>query len=167
MMPSSKPNPTRIERFHLSPPQTQRPLDPDTDQLISRIVELEISSGLSSRGAESYRSIANDPAHLILIARAGTELVGIFAACIVMDELQIDNLAVSSLYRGKGIGSRLVAAGLSIGRRHSCQIAILEVRSANLPARTLYLKAGFEEVGKRPRYYQNPPDDAITMLCQL
>ena len=157
----------RIERFQLSPLQTQRPLDQETEQLISRIVELEITAGLSSRGEASYRSIVNDPAHLILVARTGKELVGIFAACIVVDELQIDNLAVSSLHRGRGIGSRLVAAGLTIGRETGCQVAILEVRSANLPARMLYLKSGFEEVGKRPRYYQNPPDDAITMLCQF
>jgi len=60
-----------------------------------------------------------------------------------------------------------VANGLTRARQAGCQMAILEVRSANRAARMLYQKSGFEEVGKRPRYYQNPLDDAITMICQL
>lgn len=160
----------QIERFQLSIFEPFLDLQPRASDLVSRMVELEISSGLSSRGIDSYLSIASQPAHLILLARRGKELsglVGVLAACIVLDELQIDNLAVHPDFRGLGIGTRLVSTGLDLARQEGCGIAILEVRSSNGPARNLYRKAGFEEAGKRPGYYQNPPDDAITMLCQF
>ncbi|MFN7826735.1 MAG: GNAT family N-acetyltransferase [Acidobacteriota bacterium] len=170
MMLPSHATPIRIERLNLPPSRDHLAPDPETTALITRIVALEIASGLSTRGEQSYYSIANEPAHLILLARSGrseSDLVGVFAACIVLDELQIDNLAVRADQRGQGIGSLLVANGLTRARQAGCQMAILEVRSANRAARMLYQKSGFEEVGKRPRYYQNPPDDAITMICQL
>ena len=37
----------------------------------------------------------------------------------------------------------------------------LEVRESNQPARRLYEKHGFREIGRRRRYYQNPLEDAI------
>jgi ribosomal protein S18 acetylase RimI-like enzyme len=144
--------------------------DPHSQWLIEQMVELECSSGLSTRGITGYHSIAEDPLHLILVAlpRSGPDrLLGLFAAHIVLDELQIDNIAVTPELRGHGIGSLLLTAGLTLARRADCLTAHLEVRSANLPARQLYLKAGFREVGRRPRYYLNPPDDAITMTSEL
>jgi ribosomal-protein-alanine N-acetyltransferase len=38
---------------------------------------------------------------------------------------------------------------------------LLEVRESNLPARQLYEKHGFREVGRRRTYYKDPPEDAI------
>jgi len=38
---------------------------------------------------------------------------------------------------------------------------LLEVRESNLPARRLYEKHGFREVGRRRVYYQDPADDAV------
>ena len=43
----------------------------------------------------------------------------------------------------------------------------LEVRTQNAPAIALYEKTGFERTGLRKRFYQNPPDDAITMKKEL
>ena len=39
----------------------------------------------------------------------------------------------------------------------------LEVRESNAPARGLYTKMGFEEIGKRKYFYSNPVEDAICM----
>jgi ribosomal-protein-alanine N-acetyltransferase len=38
---------------------------------------------------------------------------------------------------------------------------LLEVRESNLPARRLYEKHGFREVGRRREYYREPAEDAI------
>ena len=39
----------------------------------------------------------------------------------------------------------------------------LEVRSSNAPARALYEKLGFAQVGRRPNYYRNPKEDALIL----
>ena len=39
----------------------------------------------------------------------------------------------------------------------------LEVRESNTPARELYRRLGFEIVGSRPGYYDNPPETGIVM----
>ena len=39
----------------------------------------------------------------------------------------------------------------------------LEVRESNTGARQLYEGLGFEAVGSRPGYYENPPESGIVM----
>ena len=39
----------------------------------------------------------------------------------------------------------------------------LEVRKSNTPAIKLYEKAGFKNVGIRPRFYTAPDEDAVIM----
>ena len=43
----------------------------------------------------------------------------------------------------------------------------LEVRAGNAPAIALYRAFGFETVGRRPRYYQDPEEDACLMTKTL
>ena len=43
----------------------------------------------------------------------------------------------------------------------------LEVRASNRPALSFYRSLGFEETGRRPRYYLDPAEDAILMRLQL
>lgn len=160
----------RIERLLSTRTGNAAQPDPRSFRLIASLVHLERTAGLSSRGEQSYIAVATDPDYLILLAldRVDPErLIASFAAQIVLDELQIDNIAVIEQSRGRGIGSRLLATALNYARRAGCLTAYLEVRSANIPARQLYLKAGFQEVGRRPAYYQNPTDDAVTMSVPL
>jgi len=43
----------------------------------------------------------------------------------------------------------------------------LEVRADNPSAEGLYLSEGFEEIGRRPRYYQPDDVDAIVMRLDV
>ena len=138
--------------------------------LISSLVRLELDSGLSTRGEDSYQKILTDPRYVLIIAtRRDTRrdsgassrrsigqadpnsrvLIGCFSAMIVLDELQIDNVAVANAWRGRGIAFELIATGLSLARQLECRTAFLEVRTANIAARQLYLKSGFVEAGRR------------------
>ena len=44
---------------------------------------------------------------------------------------------------------------------------LLEVRVSNAPAIALYEKMGFAQVGRRPRYYHNPREDAWILRKEL
>ena len=82
-------------------------------------------------------------------------------------EGEITNVATAPDYRKSGIGERL-AEGI-FNRARSCGITriFLEVRQSNEPALRLYKKIGFVPVGKRPRFYSDPVEDAVLMEKDL
>ena len=61
--------------------------------------------------------------------------------------------------------SLLIHAMQSIAREGATQ-AVLEVRERNLAAQEMYRKFGFEESGRRPRYYKDNDEDAILMSLE-
>ena len=44
--------------------------------------------------------------------------------------------------------------------------SFLEVRASNVAAQAMYYKFGYEEVGRRPRYYKDNDEDAILMTLE-
>ena len=68
---------------------------------------------------------------------------------------------------GRGLGSALLQTTLDEGRKRNANAAQLEVRASNEAAQRLYLKCGFEVVGRRKNYYRNPTEDALLMSLSL
>lgn len=73
-------------------------------------------------------------------------------------EREILNVAVASEFRRQGIATALLRHEL--GHR---AVYFLEVRESNLAAQKLYRKLGFQEIGRRPNYYDSPQETAIVM----
>ncbi|MFZ0135710.1 MAG: GNAT family N-acetyltransferase [Candidatus Sulfotelmatobacter sp.] len=78
---------------------------------------------------------------------------------------ELENIVVAATGRRRGIGQRLLGELIAQVRSVQGREIFLEVRQSNRDARSLYRRAGFEEVGLRRGYYSNPPEDAI--LCRL
>ena len=78
---------------------------------------------------------------------------------IAENEREILNVAVDPGRRRGGIATQLIRSAM----RRWPGTHFLEVRESNGAARRLYRKLGFEEVGTRPEYYDNPPESAIVM----
>lgn len=78
---------------------------------------------------------------------------------------ELENIVVAATARRRGMGQRLLGELIEEVRSTQGSEISLEVRQSNHDARSLYRKAGFEEVGLRKSYYSNPPEDAI--LCRL
>jgi [ribosomal protein S18]-alanine N-acetyltransferase len=91
------------------------------------------------------------------------ETWGYIVFWIVAEEMHILNLAVHPRRRGRGIGRALLRAGLRQARELGAAVAWLEVRPSNTPALKLYASFGFQEVGRRPRYYDDTGEDAILL----
>jgi ribosomal-protein-alanine N-acetyltransferase len=83
------------------------------------------------------------------------------------DEGEIANLAVREPTRRRGIGSMLLAGALKEGRRRGANNMYLEVRESNEAARQLYASRGFEEIGRRKRYYRHPEEDAVVLRYEM
>jgi polysaccharide biosynthesis protein PslH len=94
------------------------------------------------------------------VAMAGGALAGFVAARrTTYDETEILNLAVAPEFRRRGVATRLL---LDCFQRLPGTF-FLEVRASNTAAQTLYAGLGFTTAGKRPRYYDNPVEDAVVM----
>lgn len=85
----------------------------------------------------------------------------------VMDEADINNVAVAAAQRGRGYGRQLMQAVLARAINLGCKRLILEVRPSNKPALALYQSLGFMVCGRRRGYYQDNGEDALLMECLL
>jgi ribosomal-protein-alanine N-acetyltransferase len=148
-------------------------IEPMSPEDLSSVVLLERECGLNSRGMEGYRRALADPNALLLVAvikdrgSNSRDIVGLLSAALILDEMHIDNIAVSRSFRRQGIASRMLIDGLDAARSRGALNAVLEVRSANSMARALYDRHKFIISGIRRSYYQSPPDDALIMSRRL
>ena len=95
------------------------------------------------------------------------EVTGYIGAQFVLDEGYIGNVAVTHAARRQGVGRALVEAMAAEAKQSGLAFLTLEVRFQNAAGRVLYENCGFEEVGLRRGYYDNPPDDAVLMTLFL
>ena len=88
---------------------------------------------------------------------------------VAADEAHILNVCIDPGEQGHGHGRRLLRALVSIARGHGAQRVFLEVRPSNPHAIALYHDEGFNEIGRRPRYYPAHAgrEDAIVMAMEL
>lgn len=100
---------------------------------------------------------------LFLVAEAEGKVVGYAVALEAADEGEILNLAVAEDGRRRGLGRALVEAIVDALTERGVQKVYLEVRESNAPARALYARFGFKEVGRRKAYYRRPVEDAMVL----
>ena len=94
-------------------------------------------------------------------------VLGYVVAWFVADQGEIANIAVAPDQRGHGVGRALLDAALGEAAARGISAVFLEVRDSNQRARELYASRGFEEVGRRQRYYRRPVEDAIVLRRTL
>lgn len=113
----------------------------------------------------SWRAELSDARSIVLLAGAPT--IGFACAAIVIDVCELRRIAVSPSARGQAVGRDLLIAVIAHARASGCDRVELEVAAQNSAAVALYRAAGFAEVGRRPRYYREPVDDALLMTLLI
>lgn len=88
-------------------------------------------------------------------------------AMCVAGEAQIMNIATHPAYRKRGYAEKILCALLEWIVQKGAYAVTLEVREGNAPARALYEKRGFYEVGRIVRYYKSPVEDALILKKDL
>lgn len=104
-----------------------------------------------------------NPLSCWLTAVEGDALIGYVGSQTVLGETDMMNIAVHPDHRRKGVAEALVTALVETLSRRGSHCLMLEVRASNAPAQALYSKLGFTQVGRRPRYYHNPKEDALIL----
>ncbi|HEY8560599.1 MAG TPA: ribosomal protein S18-alanine N-acetyltransferase [Pyrinomonadaceae bacterium] len=149
---------------------------------------IEIESGLSSWGEDSYASELERSDSLFYVATVSRkevfdqsfreEVVGFVLARLISNiyfnniqlsnsltqsEIEIYNLAVARRFRNHKIGSGLLQKILETASEIGAVKIYLEVRRSNLAAIKLYQRHGFSQIGERRKFYTNPTEDALLM----
>jgi ribosomal-protein-alanine N-acetyltransferase len=104
---------------------------------------------------------------VFLVAAMADGVAGYVIAQDAADEAEILNLAVAPAQHRGGIGRALVERALATLAGRGARRVFLEVRESNAAARALYAALGFEEVGRRPKYYRRPVEDAIVLRAAI
>lgn len=113
--------------------------------------------------ADEFESLlANPHCHLTTAAH------GFALWRAVADEAELLTIATHPAHRRTGIATTLMHDWMHAASTIACT-AFLEVAADNVGAIALYDRCGFEEVARRPDYYQRPDTraDAIVMRASL
>ena len=104
---------------------------------------------------------------LLLAETAPAWILGFLVARNIAPEWELENIVVAPEAQRAGVGHRLLAALIETAKQTNSDAVFLEVRESNIPARGLYKKCVFRQVGRRKSYYSNPLEDAILYRLSL
>lgn len=130
---------------------------------VSQIAQLEKRCFSDPWSEKSIASELDNPLSLWLVAVEAGEVVGYVGSQTVLGETDMMNLAVAPEARRQGTGRALVLALVEALTEKGSRSLMLEVRVSNIPAQKLYESLGFSQVGRRPKYYVNPREDALIL----
>ena len=130
---------------------------------VPQVAALEIRCFSDPWSEKSVASELDNELSLWLVALEGDTVAGYVGSQTVMGESDMMNLAVHPDFRRRGIAGALVAALEEALKGRGSRCLTLEVRVSNAPARALYEKQGFAQVGIRRNYYRNPREDGLIL----
>src|SRR4051794_23872436 len=96
--------------------------------------------------------------------KGGAKLDGFVLSRCAADEAEILTIAVTRSSQGRGLARDLLQQHIGRLAAHGIRSLFLEVDEGNAPARALYARLAFEEVGRRAGYYRKADGSAATAL---
>ena len=134
-----------------------------SQQTVGQVAELEHRCFSTPWSYKDLVSELDNPWAIWLTAMEGDALIGYLGIQYGPDGADIMSIATDPAFRGKGAAKQLLSAMEQQLRALKLQWITLEVRPSNESARKLYESMGFQQVGRRPRYYQKPTEDALLL----
>ena len=130
---------------------------------VPQIAELEKLCFTTPWSEKSIASELKNDLAVWMVALDGDRVVGYIGSQTAADETDMMNVAVHPDYRRQGIAQILIELLIPELKRRCSTSLSLEVRASNEPAKQLYEKLGFVEVGRRKNYYRDPKEDALIL----
>ncbi len=138
-----------------------------TEEDIADVLEVEQKSFPKPWSEASFKNeLENDKAVYLVCRSKEKKAIAYGGFWLVCGEAQITNIAVHPEFRECGVGSSLLGRMIEEAQAKAACEMTLEVRVGNEPAKKLYRRFGFEEVGIRKRYYHDG-EDALLMMKKL
>lgn len=136
------------------------------EEHLAAIAELERQSFAFPWSEDSLRLLLGGNAYGVALMEDGV-LCAYGGMVTVLDEGQILNIATHKDCMRRGYASHILDSLSEYARQNGILSLSLEVRESNLAARSLYLKKGYTEIGRRKGSYKKPCEDAILMEIRL
>lgn len=136
---------------------------PMNEDLVPQVAQLEKICFADPWSEKSIASELHNPLSLWLAALENDTLIGYVGSQTCLDETDMMNVAVSPLYRRRGVAKALIDALTQQLKERGSRCLTLEVRASNAPAIALYYGLGFQKIGLRKNYYRNPKEDALIL----
>lgn len=115
-------------------------------------------------GRRSLETTLSRPGATCVVVEQAGGLVGYALGWAAAGEGELLRIGVDPSARRQGLGRQLLSGFLAAQRRAGAHQTFLEVRQDNTPARALYQRLGFAEVGRRPRYYPDGTDAILSLF---
>lgn len=110
-----------------------------------------------------WNELAARPQRVYRVARDDDAILGYAGLSVAGEAADVMTIAVDPRAQGHGVGQLLLRELLALAGRARVDAVLLEVRADNGPARRLYDRHGFEQIGIRRRYYQPGDIDAYVL----
>lgn len=138
-----------------------------TENDIPELVELDKTCFPRPWKSGVFRDEINNPAARYWVLRTGGKITAYGGFWIVCDECHITNIAVHADYRHMGQGNAMMECLIRMAKLYGARSMTLEVRPTNITAISLYRHFGFEQEGRRKRYYEDNGEDALIMWLRF
>ncbi len=113
--------------------------------------------------AQELALLLDEPGSTARAAWRGDTLTGFALGRVAADEAEVLSLVVAETSRRRGTGEQLLSLLEDSCRDKGADAIFLEVSEKNVAAMTLYYRADYRQVGRRPRYYE---DGAAALLLR-
>ncbi len=135
---------------------------------VRSVAEIEMETFSSPWREETFAGLLDrSGVELLVMESAADGVIGYAVLWCILDQGELANVAVSSRWRGRGLGRYLVSQVIEAARARDVTKIFLEVRASNERAAEIYRGFGFTDVGVRRDYYSDPREDARIMMATL
>mgnify|MGYP003289171239 CR=1 FL=1 len=138
-----------------------------TEEDVAAVAALEAENFSRPWSYEAFFKTLSDENYIVIIAKETDALLGYCVLLCTGEEADITNVCTAPEARGRGVATGMLTALMEEGKSRGVAAFFLEVRESNTPARSLYTKLGFEEIGLRKNYYEEPREHAVLMKYML
>jgi ribosomal-protein-alanine N-acetyltransferase len=123
----------------------------------------------SGWSAQAFAALLDLPATRCWMLRNGDRPGGFLFVRGTGSDCEILTLGVAAAWRRHGRGRALMRTAAEWAAAAGLERAVLEVAVSNSPALGFYRRLGFDEAGRRPRYYRTPEGvvDALLLTAPI